>query len=445
MKTAIKWAAIVLAALIVLVIIGLSTGVLSLSGSTNRLTVTPLAVTARPHPVPPLEPPTFTHAVELFAVEPPIPDRFSDDQRKFLTALSLVGAAKYREAEQLFSELLQSNDTLVRRFSRRALASTLLIQGKWVQLAGWVDTDPTLLSDSTVKKDDWPFIQAFGKYPSEEYLIPETPVTLPMSTIISGQATVEVAVNGHKKKFLLDTGADLTVVSTDIVRECSVQVSDSTVSQIATSTSKTVGGMPGLIGELQVGDLRVRNHPVLVLPGEDLEFSLLGFNIVDVEGIIGLPVFMNLKVTLDFVSNQVTFARPASSSTGQPNIFYMEMPMVRLSAKDGAPVFFDLDIGSNTGGITQRLLEYLSLDNVRTVEKTKGGAGGFEEHTALQVDTLQLYLNDYLLTYENATTLADEPPSLIQHHGRLGINVAKGGILQIDFANGRLDLSFPGD
>ena len=438
-----KISAVVLGVLILLVIIGLSTGVISLSGSSNRLKVTPVAASFEPQQQPPAESPTFAQAVELFAVEPPTTDRFSGDQQEFLAALAMVEAAKYGEAEQVFSKLSLCSDTLVRRFSRTALASTLRIQGKWAQLAVWVDTDPTLLRDSTVRKDDGALFECWSRYPSEKYLIPDKPVTLPMSTVLGGQAVVEVSINGHKKKFALDTGADMTVVSSDIVDECSVKVSDSVTSRVATSTSKTVGSSSGLIEELRIGDLLINNHPVLVIPAEDLEFSLLGFKIVHVDGIIGLPVFMNLEVTMDFVSKQITFARPPSESISPSNVFYMEMPIVRLSDKSGKPVYFDLDTGSRKGGITRKLVEYLSLKNAKTVEGTKSGAGGFENYSALQLDTLQLYFNNYLLTFEDVTSLADEAPSLIQRHGRLGINVAADGILRIDFANGRLDLTLP--
>lgn len=435
---------ITMASVIALLLMAFFSGIISMgSGSSNQLSIAPapqVVLEALDSIQGKL---TFPEAVECFALKLPHRNSFSRDQQAFLNVLDAVQSGNYSEAQRLSSTLTASEDSLVHRWSRQSLGYMLEVQRKWEEYVAWVEADPTLLRDAIVDQDDLAFARAFREFPEELYRIPEAATTLPMSTTISGHVMIEVTVNGEKKKFLLDTGADVSVVSTDIVEELGIDVSDEKA-EGATSTSITVEVRPGLVHELRIGNVVVKNHPVGVVNGEDLEFSLLGFKVIDIDGILGLPFFLNLTVTMDFVDMQVTLARSTPGESDERNLFWFGYPVARLSDKNGTPLLFGFDTGSIKGGISRRLIDRLGINSAQSVDSKARGAGGSVRFEALEVDSVQLFLDNFMLTYRNARTKARlDYVTVIKLDGILGRSVAKHGSMRIDFANGRLDLNYP--
>ncbi|MEE9441629.1 MAG: aspartyl protease family protein [candidate division Zixibacteria bacterium] len=442
MKTTLKILAVLVFAMGALAAIGFFSGIISTGNSGCGVTVLPATTHATVVDASYLRALTFMEAVESFVLNPPARASFTHDQQAYLRALESVESAHYYEAEPLFSELLTSEDSTVRNLSRKSLVEMFWVQQRWEDLVSWARSDPTLISDSILEEGDLVCARAFETFPREEYRIPPAPFTLATSTIPSGHVMVEVEINGHKKQFALDTGADLTVVTDDIVEECGVEVMDQ-VAESGTSTEATVEFRPGMIREMRVGDILVKNHPVYVMNGDDFEFSVAGVTIIDIDGIIGLPFYMKLAVTQDFGAEQITFARPEASAKNNINLFWFGSPLVRLTSDNGVPLVFYLDTGANRTRITRRFIDQLSITRARTITAEAMGAGGSQEYEALVVDSVWLLLGTHSIFFEKVRTqINDSYGTVISEDGLMGIDVASGGAMHIDFSNGRLDLSF---
>ena len=184
------------------------------------------------------------------------------------------------------------------------------------------------------------FLQSFkGRVPFDIDAPPTTTSWTVPVRIRGDKVTVSGKVNGGGQEFLLDTGAERTVISLDVARRRGVQ-------PIASMQTAGVGevGLRGLevgrIETLEIGGLRVRNVPCLIknpplggLPTREPEsFS---------------PLALGLSMRLDYQKQQLTIAR-----TIEPETYANELPMrmhrlamVRGTINGALPATFVVDTG----------------------------------------------------------------------------------------------------
>jgi tetratricopeptide (TPR) repeat protein len=101
---------------------------------------------------------------------------------------------------------------------------------------------------------------------------------------------LEVSVNGHKTRLLLDTGATGILIDRIIAEKAGVnKISETRVSGIGDEGSK--GGYVGTATSIKVGDLEFEDCPVRVLDNR---------SVANEEGLIGADVFEDYLVNIDF-------------------------------------------------------------------------------------------------------------------------------------------------
>jgi len=72
-------------------------------------------------------------------------------------------------------------------------------------------------------ENDIILFEAFNKSPKERYLFPSQPTIIPLDPVFFGSnPMIEVIVNGYTKKFWIDTGAGLSVMASDVAKECGI-------------------------------------------------------------------------------------------------------------------------------------------------------------------------------------------------------------------------------
>jgi hypothetical protein len=332
-----------------------------------------------------------------------------------------------------------AEDSVVRRHARNVLAELLFDASRWGEIAQ-IPADPV----TGERADGGPVAAAFLPGPDEAYEFPQQPVTLPLFTSSSGSPIVEVVVNGKTKKFWLDTGAGLSVVSSDVADECHVVPLESGRAEAGTATSKRVPVLPARIDELRIGEITVRNHPAVIIAREDLEFKLLGiFTMMKIDGIIGWNALRNMAVDLNFKMKTATFRRPMAIRTAGRNLFWLGYPIVRLRTADGVPLNFGLDTGAKTSSIRRTIFRKIPAGEVSASSQTVGSAGGTESEDVEVLPSLALDLTGYRLSFRNIATRASAPTDFVRLDGVLGSDIVKDGRLVFDYHNGVLQLSRP--
>jgi Flp pilus assembly protein TadD/predicted aspartyl protease len=191
------------------------------------------------------------------------------------------------------------------------------------------------------------FFESFGgRRPYEIHGAPASGMWTVPIRIDHDKVWVRGKVNGGLQEFVLDTGAEQTVISRDVARRRGI-------APITYMQSAGVGdvGMRGLqvgrIDELEIGSLRVRNVPCLIknpplgdLPGREPEsFS---------------PLALGLSMRVDYERSQLIMGRalPATTYSHELPMRLHRLATVRGTINSSLPASFVVDTGGEVISIS---------------------------------------------------------------------------------------------
>jgi len=362
--------------------------------------------------------------------------KINGDQLCFAEALKLAVDGNIEEAENKFRKLyISSDDSLIKKHSKEILGNLLLFQSKWKALLKLPkDADDTIYNNIKL-------IEVFSKSHKESYSFPTHSTIIPMGLSLSGCPVIEVEINGHKMKFWIDTGAGLSVVASDIAKKCNIISTSTGKIKAGTGTSKKVDIQPAIIEDLRIGEISIKNHPVIIIDKKDLEFKLFGlFRIMKINGIIGWNAMQNMNIEIDYNNRITTIRKPIKMDKQNPNFFWLGYPIVTLMNQEGTKLNFGLDTGARKTSITDNILKKINVNNVRIKKKTIGSAGGIEKIESKIIPELTLILNGYSFHFNDIGTRLGRSAVFVKLDGILGSDVFRNGRVKIDYLNGMLEI-----
>jgi predicted aspartyl protease len=294
-------------------------------------------------------------------------NRLTDALRDAEAALQLNS----REAE--FHHTLASIHKRLRHFDEAARS-----------LASYIDLLP---DKDRSEKAAWGraeirFLESFrGRVPFEMDTPPASGVwTMPIE-IRGDKVTVAGKVNGGSQEFLLDTGAERTVISLDVARRRGVVP----ITSIQTAGVGGVGlrGLEvGRINTLEIGGLKVRNVPCLIknpplggLPAREPEsFS---------------PLALGLSMRIDYERRLLTMGRtlePGAYTNTLPLRMY-RLALVRGTVNGSLPATFVVDTGGELISISDATAGQIkSTTPYRRIPLRVYGTSGWDKDAFLMPD-----------------------------------------------------------
>lgn len=229
----------------------------------------------------------------------------------------------------------------------------------------------------------------------------------PLTWNPEGSQSVDVTANGVTSPWIVDTGAEISVVTVSNAKAMGVKMAKGSFT-VGSTTADVQGGI-GLIPKLTIGMATVENVPVLVLP--DAQLSIAG--LPTIPGILGLPVMTAFK-RVAWLDGGATLALGDAAPTvpaGAPKLYWHEeglgLAIKTAQGEQGA----HLDTGANRTDLRPPGLVLLS-----PAERTKGytrvakvgGAGGIverpEEHfptVAFSLAGVPIQLADVSVSSQN--------------------------------------------
>ena len=336
--------------------------------------------------------------------------------------------------EGLKEILLSSPDQTVRRAAFEVQARILSQECRWTELLEMEKNAPPEQDESV-----WTLFRAFSLLPAESVHIPATPQSFPLSISLSGSPIVDVRVNGHLKKFWIDTGANMSVISSDTAKECGVGYLGGTEAH-AGAVAGEVAAAPAVIHKLEIGEITFDNQPAIIIKKEDMELKLLGFiPVMKIDGIIGWPVLMRMKISIDIPAGTITFEKSAVNPLKTRNLFSPGYPVIQARSAFGDDLYLGLDTGARVSGIKDALLAKTGKSDATTKSTTRYGIGGGKKFEVKRLKNLSLSIGSTFLHFENIETgntgdVVIAPFILLD--GVLGIDTAKTALMIIDYPNG---------
>ena len=359
----------------------------------------------------------------------------------FAAGLKALMAGDYGAAQRSFNLILETSaDSLERRQAGNVLREVLLFQSKWSELLALDLRHALGLDENNIMA----LVRAYQTAPTETWIFPERGVEVKAWFGLAGAPEIEVEINGNRKRFLIDTGAEFTVLASDLAEACGVEPLSSEKTLSETSTDAKVLILPAVVRELRIGALAVKNHPVIILDKKDLEFKLFGLiKIFKISGILGWNAIKRMDITLDYRGRIVRIQKPAEKKNPARNFFWMGYPFIKVASPSGRVLHFGLDTGANETYVSDLIFSKIDTAGMKTKRVRIGGAGGkLESVQTREIPRLQMVIGSNLLTFKGVRCGKSIEDTFFKFDGILGSDAAKDGIMRLDFTNGRFELDF---
>ena len=370
-------------------------------------------------------------------------EQFSDSsqEKEFAQVVRSIMDGDYANAEAPLENLVKtSSDSLFIENSGRLLTGIYLRTYQWQKLIDLDESLPKGIDDmGTID-----MVKAWQQQEPEVIHYPQNPLVVPSEKSMSGVPMIQVMVNGIEQTFWIDTGAEFTVLASDIAEKCGVKPLTDIPSRVGTATDKKIGLWAGSIENLKIQDLLIENHPVFIIGKVDLEFRILKiFKILKIDGIIGWNAIQNLKIELNYANDSVTFNKPKLEDAGTRNFHYLTQPFVTVLDTTGTALHFFMDTGANTSSLYDPAYSVFDTSAAEIKNAMVGGAGGFQRITQLRLEKQSLVLGNTRINFsalDGKTPLGELDEGFILYDGMLGSDVAQEGVLILDFQNGWCEL-----
>ncbi len=260
----------------------------------------------------------------------------------------------------------------------------------------------------------------------------------------SNSPIVELMVNGKRKKFLIDTGFSFTTISPETAKDCGIEaVRDSLSSSLqdANGFKKKDAGQYCSIKEMAIGDLRVKNHSVIIARNANLRIA--GVKLTNYDGILGWNFLQNFRVRIDWRNNRFTLSRSlGSDSSMTPRVFYsITDPFVRLKLSNGRYANFHLDTGAN---------DVTLFNSIETKYKCRNPKHrrSFDFGVVSNIFSKKVYYPDFSFLINGKLFVVDEVGKenrneklyFINGDGRIGTSLFKGRCLTFDYKSGLFEV-----
>lgn len=366
------------------------------------------------------------------------------EEAEFGKILQMLFSGDISGCEQLACSLwMKSEDPVISIFARDVLLNVLILQSKWDRYLE-VANDTLLTfgySVTDLAPNTYTLVNAFSSVPAEEYIFPDTPDILSISTALSIYPVVKAEINGFRQDFMIDTGASFSIIASDIARQCGVLPIKIDPAESGTASIFNIGIVAAVIDTLRIGDLVVINHPVLIIDERDLELRFPFKTILEIDAILGWNFVQNLRIQLDMPNRRIMFARSEPLEILEENFFWAGsgQPMVRLQARDGTRLNFLLDLGSSQIYLTKRIYDKFWLTTTWSDEASLSGPGGTGTIVFDRVENFVFYLDENRFEFPNINVFHKSKQDLFtffQPDGVIGISLARKGIVILDFPNG---------
>jgi clan AA aspartic protease (TIGR02281 family) len=297
-------------------------------------------------------------------------------------------------------------------------------------------------NDSSDKAGVESWAMAFRQVAPRQIKFADAQTVLPLSLSVSGVPMIDVTINGKRHTFWLDTGASMSIVSSNVASELGIRALTRDTLEVATTTGR-VPAQPSQIERLQLGTIEVRNTPALIVASERMLIRLgdeAGVPVVtEIEGVVGFDLISRFDLRIDYANARVILAKPATNvrlpATGR-NLFWIGTPIVRLVTSKGIPLHFNLDTGAQETYSTDGLPIKTKARTFSGERRLIGGLAGVTSAHGRFVDELRANMGGQAMVLRKLMIFIPQVSSFVALDGILGSDIGKGGVVRIDATNG---------
>ncbi|WP_448101484.1 retropepsin-like aspartic protease family protein [Luteibacter jiangsuensis] len=286
---------------------------------------------------------------EVSALLPTLPDTADGDYVRGLVANRLNDI----ETSKRFLE--RALPELERRHSPRATNALLTLSDDYQKASAYADQANALReavehhaqdlgASAQGAKDVLALASALSSSPRQTITF-SGPSRLPIRRNPLGTFDVDAVANGVDGSWMLDSGANYSVVSESVARRLGLSIKGTTGS-VGSTTGTSVQSKVAVVEEIHLGSATLRNVAVLVVRVDLLHMKLPGKE-HQISAAFGFPVFQALG-RIHFHGDKAVSIGPAPDSMkGGVQIYMDGLALVVMASTEGESVPLALDTGSS--------------------------------------------------------------------------------------------------
>jgi predicted aspartyl protease len=247
-----------------------------------------------------------------------------------------------------------------------------------------------------------------------------------------GNLYVPVSINGTPATYMVDTGANLPVISASEVKRRGLRVVKGTSEKIGSSLVYAFDvGDVAMADEVAIGAIRVKNVCFLILPDE--RFADIP---AEQRGILGLPILLELASMRIGADGTFEIGAPRATKTGNANVFFDgAMPVAQLTF-EGRSLDFALDTGAVRSTLYPRFAqEFAALvrESGQPGKTHATAVGGTVTLDSTILPEVRFRISDVPIVLRSATLLPEGVGSK-WHYGNLGLDLLlQARVVTLDF------------
>lgn len=362
----------------------------------------------------------------------------SREQLLFKNALERITLNDFDSSIVILKNLINiSTDTFISLSSRKIFLNLLFYKSDWQQIIHYDSLfNRSLNDDDNVLQ----LAKAYSKIPYEDYIFSNEENEFDIDLSPTYTPIIPVLINGYVRNFWFDTGANYSVIASDIAAECGLIPIIFEKSKALTSTTRKVDIYPTYFKTLQLGNLIIKNHPAVILHDFDLKMKLFGSTkTTKIDGIIGWKAIQNMEVTIDYKNRKMSIIKPTKKKNIDNNLFWLSCPVIRVIGIDKQVLNFGLDLGSEKTSITNNIFNKINFDDIYQLTQQKTSAGGWIYFNSKMISYLPITVFNHTIEYFNIGTTFQLPSLFLNLDGILGNDLFLNSKIIIDISNNRFE------
>jgi predicted aspartyl protease len=227
-------------------------------------------------------------------------------------------------------------------------------------------------ADRQSLKDDGQTVHLLTDAPPQTVRV-DSAFSIPTHLGQLGTIESNLAVNGVTKSWILDTGANYSVLTESAAKQMGLKLSEQAAQTQGASGAENPLHI-ALVPEMKIGSAVIRNVVTLVLPDNALLVSLPEAK-HQIEAILGYPVLSALG-QLTFTSDSLK-VETGGDSAGAPMYMQQLNPLVECRV-NGHPMLLFFDTGASSTALTARYYNDYRQEFTNVTQSRRGvaGAGG---------------------------------------------------------------------
>jgi len=248
-----------------------------------------------------------------------------------------------------------------------------------------------------------------------------------VKTRLLGSWIVPLSVNGKDADWILDTGANLSLVTESEAARLGLTILPE--SAIASGSTGKRNRVRVAIGtDVRFGSALLHNVAIVVIADNALPRQAP-------RGILGLPAIRSLgKISIS--SKGVVLIEPDSRiPPGEPNIFFEGLTPIVEAHHGSSPIQMVVDTGASRTTFYANFRATLSQEEIGQLRKSKAKSTGVGETTERPVEIaakLQLEMPGRHVALKDAALRSEQPREFGYEHGLIGMDLLVGGFT-LDF------------